>query len=349
MVESTAKSLITLPKERHTDGYFSIFSRNTKTRPLGSYMKKTRIVGMALLWASALWAQQDVQFTQFANNKIFYNPGVAGAGDAICLNAAHRSQWVGFDNAPTTQNFSANIPLDFLHGGLSVAVTNDMIGYFQDITAGVGYAYQTDLAGGSLGVGLRVDFRNKNVTSGVWAPPQTMNDPSLVGLGSQSMATDLNFGAHYQHDDFYVGLSSTRLLETKDILTAQGGSFNAEIRGQRHYYLMGGYDLDLGNGFVLQPAAMVKTDFVTTQLDLNAAATYNNEIWGGVTYRVYDAMAIMAGYKLNKDLRVTYSYDLTTSKLRTSSSGSHEIMMNYCFTIEIPPKEKGSYRNPIFL
>jgi type IX secretion system PorP/SprF family membrane protein len=112
---------------------------------------------------------------------------------------------------------------------------------------------------------------------------------------------------------------------------------------------MGGYDLDLGNGFVLQPAAMVKTDFVTTQLDLNAAATYNNEIWGGVTYRVYDAMAIMAGYKLNKDLRVTYSYDLTTSKLRTSSSGSHEIMMNYCFTIEIPPKEKGSYRNPIFL
>jgi hypothetical protein len=35
--------------------------------------------------------------------------------------------------------------------------------------------------------------------------------------------------------------------------------------------------------------------------------------------------------------------------LRNSSSGSHEIMMTYCFTIEIPPKEKGSYRNPIFL
>jgi type IX secretion system PorP/SprF family membrane protein len=312
-------------------------------------MRKTRIALFAILCSSALWAQQDVQFTQFANNKIFYNPGVTGAGDAICLSAAHRSQWVGFDNAPTTQNFSANIPLNFLHGGLALNFTNDMIGYFQDITVGVGYGYQMNLAGGTLGLGLRADFRNKNVTSGVWAPPQTMNDPSLVALGSTSMATDLSFGAYYQQETWYAGLSSTRLLETKDILNATGGSANAQIRGQRHYYFMGGYNLDLGNGVVLQPAAMVKTDLVTTQLDINAAATYNNQIWGGVTYRVYDALAIMAGYQITKDLRATYSYDLTTSSLAKSSSGSHEIMMSYCFTIEIPPKEKGSYRNPIFL
>ena len=313
------------------------------------HMKKTLIALFAIACSSALWAQQDVQFTQFANNKIFYNPGVTGAGDAICLSAAHRSQWVGFENAPTTQNFSANIPLNFLHGGLALNFTNDMIGYFQDITFGVGYGYQMDLAGGTLGLGLRADFRNKNVTSGVWAPPQTMNDPSLVALGSTSMATDLSFGAYYQQDAWYAGLSSTRLLETKDILNATGGSANAQIRGQRHYYLMGGYNLDLGNGIVLQPAAMIKSDLVTTQLDINAAATYNNQIWGGVTYRVYDALAVMAGYQITKDLRATYSYDLTTSSLAKSSSGSHEIMMSYCFTIEIPPKEKGSYRNPIFL
>ena len=312
-------------------------------------MRKTSLALFAMLCTSAIWAQQDVQFTQFANNKIFYNPGVIGSGDAICLSAAHRSQWVGFENAPTTQNFSANVPLDIIGGGLSVNFTNDMIGFFQDITAGVGYGYQASIAGGTLGLGVRVDFRNKNVTSGVWAPPQTMNDPSLVQLGATSMATDLSFGTYYQRDNWYAGLSSTRLLETKDILTANGGSGNAQIRGQRHYYLMGGYDIDLQNGFVLQPAMMVKTDLVTTQFDLNAAATYNNQIWGGVTYRVYDALSVMAGYQITKDLRATYSYDLTTSSLRNSSSGSHEIMMSYCFTIEIPPKEKGSYRNPIFL
>lgn len=312
-------------------------------------MKKNRLALFAILCSSALWGQQDVQFTQFANNKIFYNPGVIGSGDAICLSAAHRSQWVGFDNAPTTQNFSANIPINFLHGGLSVNVSNDIIGYFQDITAGVGYGYQMDLAGGVLGLGIRADFRNKNITSGVWAPPQTMNDPSLVGFGNSSMATDLSFGAYYRADNWYTGLSSTRLLETKDLISTVSGGSNAQIRGQRHYYWMGGYDLDLENGFVLQPAIMVKSDLVTTQLDLNVAAMYNNQLYGGVTYRVNDAFAVMAGYQLTKDLRATYSYDITTSSLSNSSSGSHEIMMSYCFTIEIPPKEKGSYRNPIFL
>jgi type IX secretion system PorP/SprF family membrane protein len=226
-----------------------------------------------------------------------------------------------------------------------------MIGFFQDVTAGIGYGYQMSLAGGSLGLGLRVDFRNKAMTSGTWAPPQTMNDPSLVlnSPNNTSMATDLSFGAYYTNSNWYAGLSSTRLIETKDILQSAPGSQMAQIRGQRHYYLMGGYDIDLQNGFILQPAMMIKTDLVTTQLDLNAAATYNNQIWGGVTYRVYDALSIMAGYQITKDLRATYSYDLTTSSLRTSSSGSHEIMMSYCFTIEIPPKEKGSYRNPIFL
>ncbi|MEL0026834.1 MAG: type IX secretion system membrane protein PorP/SprF, partial [Schleiferiaceae bacterium] len=101
-------------------------------------MRKTRLALFAMLCSSALWAQQDVQFTQFANNKIFYNPGVIGSGDAICLSAAHRSQWVGFDNAPTTQNFNANVPLDVIGGGLSLNFTNDMIGFFQDVTAGIG-------------------------------------------------------------------------------------------------------------------------------------------------------------------------------------------------------------------
>ena len=163
-----------------------------------------------------------------------------------------------------------------------------------------------------------------------------------------SWQLDLSFGTYYQRDNWYAGLSSSRLLETKDILTANGGSGNAQIRLAALLF-NGGYDLDLQNGFVLQPAMMVKTDLVTTQFDINAAVTYNNEIWGGVTYRLYDALSIMAGYQITKDLRASYSYDLTTSSLRNSSSGSHEIMMSYCFTIEIPPKEKGSYRNPIFL
>jgi hypothetical protein len=34
--------------------------------------------------------------------------------------------------------------------------------------------------------------------------------------------------------------------------------------------------------------------------------------------------------------RIGYSYDVTTSELKNYSSGSHEIMLNYCFLIVKP-------------
>ena len=71
------------------------------------------ILSTALLagFSGVALAQQDVQFTQYYHNTIGFNPGVAGSNDAICLNVGHRSQWVGFDNAPTTQNINADMPM----------------------------------------------------------------------------------------------------------------------------------------------------------------------------------------------------------------------------------------------
>jgi hypothetical protein len=57
----------------------------------------------------------------------------------------------------------------------------------------------------------------------------------------------------------------------------------------------------------------------------------------------------MAGYQVMPSLRVSYSYDINTSPLRAYTGVSHEIFVNYQFTIEIPPRIKGSYRTPIFL
>ncbi|MGA1363773.1 MAG: PorP/SprF family type IX secretion system membrane protein, partial [Schleiferiaceae bacterium] len=112
---------------------------------------KTLIASALVLISSALYAQQDVQFTQYYHNRLGFNPGVAGTGDGICLNLGQRLQWVGFDGAPTTQNLNASIPVDLLHGGLMVNVVNDRIGYFEDISAAVGYAYQLELGNGTLG------------------------------------------------------------------------------------------------------------------------------------------------------------------------------------------------------
>lgn len=315
-----------------------------------AYMK--RLFTLFLLGTGlAVFGQQDIQFTQFMNNRLFYNPGVAGSSGSICITGAHRSQWVGFENAPTTQNVNVEVPLQILHGGLYVNVVNDQIGFFNNQSFGLGYAYQMNLGDGVLGIGAGVNMYTSAI-AGTWNAPQNNIDPSIPLSPSSGLTIDGNFGAYYQDGKIWAGVSTRRLIgASTDYSSTQIGTVT-EIQHVRHYIIMGGYNYALpGSNLVLMPSALVKLDeySLNPQADINISAMYNNQIWGGVSYRIQDAFAIMAGYQILPELRIAYSYDLTTSDLNNASAGSHEITANYCFKIEIPPKIKERHGNTIFL
>ena len=77
----------------------------------------------------------------------------------------------------------------------------------------------------------------------------------------------------------------------------------------------------------------VKTDQISTQIDFNINVMYVDHLWGGVTYRLDDAVVLIAGYNINENLKFGYTYDITTSDLKSESSGSHEILLRYSFRI----------------
>lgn len=295
-----------------------------------------------------VFAQQDIQFTQFMNNRLYFNPGVAGSSGAICLNGTYRTQWVGFDNAPVTQNLNVEVPISLLHGGVYLNVTNDQIGFFQNVSIGLGYAYQMNLGEGTLGIGAGLDIYTNQITSGenyILPDPGAGLDPSVINRGASGVAIDGTFGAYYQDGTMWLGVSTRQLVGASTDFTSQTGAVT-QLNHVRHYFLMGGYDIAIpSTNLVLTPSAMVKFDesALNPQADINVSAMYNNQIWGGVTYRVQDAIALMAGYRILPDLQVAYSYDLTTSDLNSASSGSHEISVNYCFKIEIPERPTERY------
>jgi type IX secretion system PorP/SprF family membrane protein len=319
-------------------------------------MKKTLLL---IIFALPFLAhsQQDVQFTQFMHNRIYYNPAVAGAGGAICLNALHRSQWVGFEGAPTTQNVNANIPIKKLGGGIGLSIVNDQIGFFSNVSARLMYAYQFQLANGTLGIGVGASFLNKSLGDALWIPsdyasPDGGIDGALPAIDANGFQIDGIFGIYYENQDFWGGLSSTRVIESTADVTSIAGSVGdvAFFKNARHYYVMGGYNWAIpATNWELRPSTLVKLTSGSTTFDLNVTGVYNNKFWGGVTYRLQDAIAATMGWQVTPDIRLGYSYDVATSALSGQGGGSHEVMVQYCFKIEIPPREKGSYKNPRFL
>lgn len=307
-----------------------------------------------VLGVTGVRAQQEAQFTQYMFNQMAFNPAYAGARDAICTNALMRQQWMGFQDedgnnvAPQTFLVSLDAPVGFLHGGLGATIFQDQLGFEKNIGVKLSYAYRFFLGNGSFSVGAQAGFLNKTIDFSKLKPIQS-EDPVLASQAEESsMLTDFAFGAYYfVPDRFYAGISSSQLAQT----TGPVGDANFELK--RHYYATAGYEYTVPSNpsFEILPSFLVKTDLAATTFDLTGMVRYNNRFWGGLSYRLQDAVAIILGMNY-KNFNIGYSYDLTTSQLgglgKVGSTGSHEIMLNYCFKIEIPTY-RTSYKNTLYL
>jgi type IX secretion system PorP/SprF family membrane protein len=84
-----------------------------------------------------------------------------------------------------------------------------------------------------------------------------------------------------------------------------------------------------------QPSVFIQSDAISTKIDVNATLMYNKKFWGGVSYRVGSAVVGMVGISILNGVRVGYAYDFDTSALTKFSSGSHEVMIGYSFTVGV--------------
>ena len=321
-------------------------------------MKKiftTLTVAFAAL-TSVSFAQQDPQFTQFMHSKLIYNPGYAGTSEAICANVLYRQQWVNFPGAPKTGLLSFDMPIGQLPIAIGLNVMTDQIGFSKTLFARLALAYNRHIGAGVLGVGIDGGVLQQQF-NGTWITPDGANQQDAAipnwqangqltaNAGLNKLSYDLGFGAFYSiANKMYVGISSTHLA-AQDIKSA--GEVKYALA--RHYYIVGGYTFNLGEGgkHGINPNVKVKSDAASTQLDINLTYIYNQKFWVGVSYRMQDAIAPMVGYKW-KGAKIGYSYDLTQSKIKGYSAGTHEIMLGYCFN----PKKKTkitSYQNARFL
>ncbi|HRY33226.1 MAG TPA: type IX secretion system membrane protein PorP/SprF [Bacteroidales bacterium] len=314
-------------------------------------MKK--VFGALLLFSFmgvTLHAQQEAQFTQYMFNNMSINPAFAGSNEAICFTGLARQQWFGIkeggDNvAPRTFLVSLDAPVNILHGGLGATVFQDQLGFEKNVGLRLNYAYRFNLGNGMLSFGAQAGFLNKTIDFSKFRPLDE-GDPVLVSSSKESnFTTDFGFGAFYKlPGKFHVGLSAIQLTGAKQPIG------KAEYSNKQHIFVTAGYEYTLPDNpeFEILPSLLVKTDGAAAQYDVTAMLRYNNKFWGGVSYRVQDAIAILMGMHV-KNFRIGYSYDITTSKLtKAGSTGSHEIMAGYCFKIIIE-KPRKSYRNTRFL
>jgi type IX secretion system PorP/SprF family membrane protein len=308
-------------------------------------MKKVIILTYLVVLGSFANAQQDPQFTMFMFDRVSYNPAAAGIDGVLNITAFYRNQWNGFEGAPSTGLINASSPIFSINSGVGLSLYFDEIGQTSTINGLLSYNYQLKVGSGmKLSLGLAVGMYNSKVGTNWIATDGVDNDSAIPITGESSTAFDASFGVVLRSEQLYVGLSATHLT---------GGDLtNVNVVLTQHFYFEAGYDFILGDAFKLTPNVLVKTDFVSTQFDINLTAMWNNIVWLGVSYRFEDAVAPMVGLQFpvgkSGEIRIGYSYDVTISELKNYSSGTNEIFINYNMSLG-KPLDKTKYKNVRFL
>ncbi len=216
-------------------------------------MRGILTAAVCVVMASASFAQQDPQYTQYMFDRLSVNPGVAGTNGNICFGALLRQQWSGFDGAPKTGLINVHGPINSINSGLGLSVYFDRLGQEKTTAARVHYAYHFKPGGGvgTLGVGIYAGLTSRTLgNQWVSVDPVTADD-AIPDNGTSSSGFDMGAGIYYTTPRFWAGISSTQLPQTE--------LKEVSIQNVRHYYVQAGYDWQMKNPKLsLLPSTMIK-------------------------------------------------------------------------------------------
>ncbi len=292
-----------------------------------------------------VYGQQESQYTQYMYNTMSFNPAYTAARGRLSILALYRNQWSGIEGAPKTFNLSIDGPAGRTDQvGLGAEFISDEIGPSKQSTIAANMSYVIPFENG-----FHLDFGIKGGVSMLKVDPNKLNiyDPNVPSfrLNNHTMPV-FGVGAYFYMRDWYLGFSIPNLFQTKHYKDVKLST----VKEHMNFYFLAGTYIPITADLYIKPITLIKAvKGAPVSVDVSANAVLYNQIIVGAGYRFDAALSAMAGFQVNNQLMIGYSYDYETTRLNKYNNGSHEIILRF----ELGPKKEGWYdttdiKNPLF-
>ena len=310
-------------------------------------LRRIPIVVLLALTALMARAQYDVSFSHYWTMEPSFNPAAVGKESKLNVAAAYALQMAGFEHNPNTMYVAADMPFYALksYHGAGIQFINDNIGLFSHKRIGLQYAYQPQLLGGKLSLGVQLSMLSENF-DGSKVDLEDSSDPAFTKSSVNGTGFDISAGVYYKHREWYVGISALHLNSP----TVELGEKN-ELAVSSSYYLTGGYNIRLKNPFLsIQTSVLGRTDGVAYRADVSGRLIYTHEkrvMYAGLSYSPTNSVTIQIGGDI-KGIRVGYGYEVYTSAINIGN-GSHELFVSYQTELNLYKKGRNLHKSVRFL
>lgn len=297
---------------------------------------------------SALFAQQDPQFSMYMFNGQYINPAYVGSKGTLDLTAIYRFQWAGYDSkgAPHSVGFGVNTPFKKDQYAFGVYLGYDHIGYTSANSLSAQFAYRITAGNSKISLGVQGGFYHFNDHR---TDAERIDDGDVIFNQSQSVALPtVGAGIHVYSDRYYVGVSLPHLLNfnISDRLHNAGANDNFSRQYRMIMATAGVVIGKEGANIKFKPSFLMKYQAGQVDkipdFDINASLLFVDRFWLGTSLRTggniegpyFSDVVGMFECLVTQQLRLGYSYDYPLSTINNFSSGSHEIMLGYQFGFE---------------
>ena len=300
------------------------------------FFTKNIFLGAALLILKTAYSQQDPMYSMYMFDKMLINPAYTGSSNWVVGTLKYRNQYSGLPGHPVTQTFNIHGPIQKKHIGLGLKIINDKMAIMSNLNIAASLSYHLNFAGGKLSAGIEAGIYNKKINYQDLIV-NARGDNALPATAMSSIVPDASFGLYYQKKQFYAGFSDYHLFNKAfDYNTS-----TSQAHLYKHLYFLIGNAFSLSKNWSLEPSLLIKYQPSSAiQLDLNTMVYYNDRIGAGIQYRTGDAIVTMLRINITESLRISYSYDLTVSKLSPYARGAHEFIISYGIKLPPPPTQK---------
>ncbi len=290
---------------------------------------------------SLLLAGQQESLAFFYNqNKLFYNPAVAGlAKDGQGnLDLSFRNQWNGIDGAPVNLTLASDMSFFENKVGIGLSVNYDKIGIDRQLDIRGNYAYKLNLGSSDLSIGLNTglayfnsDFSKINNHS--------PNDPLYGGTNNRFTVFSIGLGLFYRSKNWYTGISVPTVVALSD----KYDSFK-----KPHFYLEAGGII--GPDYIemkVEPFALLKFEQAAPlQYHFGFNVWFLENIALSTYYRSSDAVGIGFNYIFDEQYEIGFCYEIGVGQLSSQqNNNSFQATLGYRFNRnDLPMAFSRNYR-----
>lgn len=291
-------------------------------------MKRFVISLLILISASVAIGQHAPLYSQYMFNGLVINPAFAFGEDGLTTILDYKKQWVGkIEGAPSTLTGTIYSSARQEKMGLGIIYQNDQIGIKNQHDLAGNFAYRIKTGKGQLGLGISGGFaalkynQSKIITNDV-------DDPVFDNIGQVQFLPKIGFGLYFHNPKLFAGIAVPQWL----IGNAASGT-NGIL--DRTMHINAGYNYSAKENLTLTPSTLVRiVQGSPVLIDFNLTGTFNKTITAGVSYRMYNALVLLAQYNWAK-LSLGYAFDFSNQRIKTYTHGSHEIMLKWHLGYEV--------------